>query len=118
MATGECLFDPQPGKYFSRDDGRTPSVLISLTEVSQSLYLGVCGFCLFCVFVFFSLPADHVARIIELLGRIPPRIAFSWNKSTKFFSRPGKNRSREVYSKNHWGSLARSYSARTENHLK
>uniref|UniRef100_A0A8C3D2G5 non-specific serine/threonine protein kinase n=1 Tax=Cairina moschata TaxID=8855 RepID=A0A8C3D2G5_CAIMO len=52
MATGECLFDPQPGKYFSRDD-------------------------------------DHVARIIELLGRIPPRIAFSWNKSTKFFSRPG-----------------------------
>ncbi|NWZ32704.1 SRPK kinase, partial [Asarcornis scutulata] len=52
MATGECLFDPQPGKYFSRDD-------------------------------------DHVARIIELLGRIPPRIAFSWNKSTTFFSRPG-----------------------------
>ncbi|KFR11134.1 Serine/threonine-protein kinase SRPK, partial [Opisthocomus hoazin] len=52
MATGECLFDPQPGKYFSRDD-------------------------------------DHVARIIELLGRIPPQIALSWNKSTKFFSRPG-----------------------------
>ncbi|NXV90456.1 SRPK kinase, partial [Calonectris borealis] len=52
MATGECLFDPQPGKYFSRDD-------------------------------------DHVARIIELLGRIPPQIAFSWNKSTKFFNRPG-----------------------------
>ncbi|NXC49844.1 SRPK kinase, partial [Penelope pileata] len=52
MATGECLFDPQPGKYFSRDD-------------------------------------DHVARIIELLGRIPPQIAFSWNKSTKFFRRPG-----------------------------
>ncbi|XP_009981316.1 PREDICTED: SRSF protein kinase 3-like [Tauraco erythrolophus] len=52
MVTGECLFDPQPGKYFSRDD-------------------------------------DHVARIIELLGRIPPQIAFSWNKSTKFFSRPG-----------------------------
>ncbi|NWI95698.1 SRPK kinase, partial [Pitta sordida] len=52
MATGECLFDPQPGKYFSRDD-------------------------------------DHVARIIELLGRIPPQIAFSWNKSTKFFSKPG-----------------------------
>ncbi|NXT20272.1 SRPK3 kinase, partial [Syrrhaptes paradoxus] len=79
MATGECLFDPQPGKYFSRDDGRTPRVLfISLKEMSQSLYLGV-----------FSLCLDHVARIIELLGRIPPQIAFSWNKSTKFFSRPG-----------------------------
>uniref|UniRef100_A0A8B9QJY0 non-specific serine/threonine protein kinase n=1 Tax=Apteryx owenii TaxID=8824 RepID=A0A8B9QJY0_APTOW len=52
MATGECLFDPRPGKYFSRDD-------------------------------------DHVARIIELLGRIPPQIALSWKKSTKFFSRPG-----------------------------
>lgn len=112
MATGECLFDPQPGKYFSRDDGRTPSVvLISLTEVSQSLYIDVFVF-------FFSLPPDHVARIIELLGRIPPRIAFSWNKSTKFFSRPGKNRSREVYSKNHCGSLAHSYSAHAENHLK
>uniref|UniRef100_A0A8C3PPT0 non-specific serine/threonine protein kinase n=1 Tax=Calidris pygmaea TaxID=425635 RepID=A0A8C3PPT0_9CHAR len=63
MATGECLFDPQPGKYFSRDD-------------------------------------DHVARIIELLGRIPPQIALSWNKSTKFFSRPGKNWSKEVFSQN------------------
>ncbi|NXT83536.1 SRPK kinase, partial [Zapornia atra] len=52
MATGQRLFDPQPGKYFSRDD-------------------------------------DHVARIIELLGRIPPHIALSWNKLTKFFSRPG-----------------------------
>ncbi|XP_054023791.1 SRSF protein kinase 3-like [Dryobates pubescens] len=52
MATGERLFDPQPGKYFSRDD-------------------------------------DHVAQIIELLGRIPPQIAFFWNKSTNFFSRPG-----------------------------
>ncbi|NWZ46576.1 SRPK kinase, partial [Haliaeetus albicilla] len=79
MATGECLFDPQPGKYFSRDDGRTPSALfISPTEVSQPLYLDA-----------FSLRLDHVARIIELLGRIPPQIAFSWNKSTKFFSRPG-----------------------------
>ncbi|NXS28882.1 SRPK kinase, partial [Pomatostomus ruficeps] len=52
MATGECLFDPQPGKYFSRGD-------------------------------------NHVAHIIELLGRIPLQIVFSRNKSTKFFSRPG-----------------------------
>lgn len=95
MATGECLFDPQPGKYFSRDDGRTPSALfISLTEASQPLYLDV-----------FSLRLDHVALIIELLGRIPPQIAFSWNKSTKFFSRPGKNWSKKVYSKNHCGTL-------------
>lgn len=42
MATGEHLFDPQPGKYFSRDDGKTPSVLfISQMEVSQSLCLDV-----------------------------------------------------------------------------
>lgn len=98
MATGECLFDPQPGKYFSRDDGRTPSALfISLTEVSQPLHLDA-----------FSLHLDHVARIIELLGRIPPQIAFSWNKSTKFFSRPGKNWSKKVYSKNHCGTLTHS----------
>ncbi|KAG6925542.1 SRSF protein kinase 1, partial [Chelydra serpentina] len=52
MVTGERLFEPQAGKYFSRDD-------------------------------------DHVARIIELLGRIPPKIAFSWKQSSKFFSRQG-----------------------------
>ncbi|XP_053891171.1 SRSF protein kinase 1-like isoform X1 [Malaclemys terrapin pileata] len=52
MVTGECLFEPQAGKYFSRDD-------------------------------------DHVARIIELLGRIPPKIIFSWKQSSKFFSRQG-----------------------------
>nr|XP_025046126.1 SRSF protein kinase 3-like isoform X2 [Pelodiscus sinensis] len=49
MVTGECLFEPRAGKYFSRDD-------------------------------------DHVARIIELLGRIPPEIAFSWKQKSKFFS--------------------------------
>ncbi|CAM4585122.1 unnamed protein product [Caretta caretta] len=52
MATGNLLFEPQAGKYFSRDD-------------------------------------DHVARIIELLGRIPPKIAFSWKQSSKFFSGQG-----------------------------
>ncbi|XP_030426024.1 SRSF protein kinase 1-like isoform X3 [Gopherus evgoodei] len=52
MVTGKCLFEPQAGKYFSRDD-------------------------------------DHIARIIELLGRIPPKIIFSWKQSSKFFSRQG-----------------------------
>uniref|UniRef100_A0A8C8RR70 non-specific serine/threonine protein kinase n=1 Tax=Pelusios castaneus TaxID=367368 RepID=A0A8C8RR70_9SAUR len=52
MVTGEHLFEPQAGKYFSKDD-------------------------------------DHVARIIELLGRIPPKIAFSWKQSSKFFSKQG-----------------------------
>nr|XP_032649204.1 SRSF protein kinase 1-like isoform X3 [Chelonoidis abingdonii] len=32
---------------------------------------------------------DHVGCIIELLGRIPPKIIFSWKQSSKFFSRPG-----------------------------
>uniref|UniRef100_H0ZDT1 non-specific serine/threonine protein kinase n=1 Tax=Taeniopygia guttata TaxID=59729 RepID=H0ZDT1_TAEGU len=32
---------------------------------------------------------NHVARIIELLGRIPSQTVFSWNKSTQFFSKPG-----------------------------
>ncbi|XP_050815783.1 uncharacterized protein LOC127054115 isoform X6 [Gopherus flavomarginatus] len=32
---------------------------------------------------------DHIARIIELLGRIPPKIIFSWKQSSKFFSRQG-----------------------------
>lgn len=65
-----------------------------------------------CIYTYFpSLCLDHVARIIELLGRIPPQIAFSWKKSTKFFSRPGKNRSKEVYCE----SLKYSYSSHTEN---
>ncbi|XP_062979524.1 SRSF protein kinase 3-like [Elgaria multicarinata webbii] len=52
LATGERLFDPQAGQYFSRDD-------------------------------------DHVARIIELLGRIPPKIALHWKQASCFFSRKG-----------------------------
>ncbi|XP_077180947.1 SRSF protein kinase 3-like [Paroedura picta] len=50
LATGERLFEPQAGRYFSRDD-------------------------------------DHVARIIELLGRIPPQAAFFWKQASGFFSR-------------------------------
>ncbi|XP_060094243.1 SRSF protein kinase 3-like [Heteronotia binoei] len=52
LATGEHLFEPQAGRYFSRDD-------------------------------------DHVARIIELLGRIPPQIALFWKQASGFFSRKG-----------------------------
>uniref|UniRef100_A0A8C0JCM0 non-specific serine/threonine protein kinase n=1 Tax=Chelonoidis abingdonii TaxID=106734 RepID=A0A8C0JCM0_CHEAB len=75
MVTGECLFEPQAGKYFSRDDGRILS--FSLLVFPHSL----------------SLSLDHVGCIIELLGRIPPKIIFSWKQSSKFFSRPGENRS-------------------------
>ncbi|KAJ6628247.1 hypothetical protein lerEdw1_014712, partial [Lerista edwardsae] len=52
LATGERLFEPQAGQYFSRDE-------------------------------------DHVARIIELLGRIPPKIAVFWKQTSTFFSRQG-----------------------------
>uniref|UniRef100_A0A8C4WF23 non-specific serine/threonine protein kinase n=1 Tax=Gopherus evgoodei TaxID=1825980 RepID=A0A8C4WF23_9SAUR len=67
MVTGKCLFEPQAGKYFSRDDASWfPPFSLSL-----------------------SLSLDHIARIIELLGRIPPKIIFSWKQSSKFFSRQG-----------------------------
>ncbi|XP_042308779.1 SRSF protein kinase 2-like isoform X2 [Sceloporus undulatus] len=52
LATGERLFEPQAGQYFSRDE-------------------------------------DHVARIIELLGRVPPKIALFWKQASTFFRRPG-----------------------------
>ncbi|XP_032997325.1 SRSF protein kinase 3-like isoform X1 [Lacerta agilis] len=52
LATGDRLFDPQAGQYFSRDD-------------------------------------DHVVRIIELLGRIPPKVALFWKRATTFFNRQG-----------------------------
>ncbi|XP_061478084.1 SRSF protein kinase 2-like [Rhineura floridana] len=36
----------------------------------------------------FSRDDDHVARIIELLGRIPPKIALLWKQASTFFNRP------------------------------
>ncbi|KAJ7317168.1 hypothetical protein JRQ81_003330 [Phrynocephalus forsythii] len=52
LATGERLFEPHAGHYFSRDE-------------------------------------DHVARIIELLGRIPPKTALFWKQASTFFNRQG-----------------------------
>ncbi|XP_040262573.1 SRSF protein kinase 1-like [Bufo bufo] len=37
----------------------------------------------------FSRDDDHIACIIELLGRIPPKIAFSGKKSASFFNKQG-----------------------------
>ncbi|XP_058029347.1 SRSF protein kinase 3-like isoform X1 [Ahaetulla prasina] len=37
----------------------------------------------------FSRDEDHVARIIELLGKIPPKIALLWQQTSTFFSRQG-----------------------------
>ncbi|KAM3914621.1 SRSF protein kinase 3-like [Leptodactylus fuscus] len=37
----------------------------------------------------FSRNDDHIACIIELLGRIPPKIAFSGKNSSKFFNKQG-----------------------------
>ncbi|XP_078240173.1 SRSF protein kinase 3 [Pogona vitticeps] len=52
LATGERLFEPHAGQYFSRDE-------------------------------------DHVARIIELLGRIPPKTALFWKEKSTFFNSQG-----------------------------
>ncbi|XP_067319512.1 SRSF protein kinase 3-like [Anolis sagrei] len=52
LATGERLFEPKAGQYFSRDE-------------------------------------DHVARIIELLGKVPPKIASFWKQASSFFKRQG-----------------------------
>ncbi|KAM6470135.1 SRSF protein kinase 3-like isoform 1-T2 [Liasis olivaceus] len=38
---------------------------------------------------YFSRDDDHVARIIELLGKIPPKIALLWKQTSTFFSRQG-----------------------------
>ncbi|XP_070789607.1 SRSF protein kinase 3-like [Pituophis catenifer annectens] len=37
----------------------------------------------------FSRDDDHVALIIELLGKIPPKIALLWQQTSTFFSRQG-----------------------------
>uniref|UniRef100_A0A8C6V4F5 non-specific serine/threonine protein kinase n=1 Tax=Naja naja TaxID=35670 RepID=A0A8C6V4F5_NAJNA len=68
LATGKHLFEPQAGQYFSRDDAHSPHL---------SLHIRPCFLCL----------SDHVARIIELLGKIPPKTAFLWQQTSTFFSR-------------------------------
>uniref|UniRef100_A0A7M4FIX7 non-specific serine/threonine protein kinase n=1 Tax=Crocodylus porosus TaxID=8502 RepID=A0A7M4FIX7_CROPO len=40
----------------------------------------------------FETPWDHIARIIELLGSIPPSMALSWKGASAFFSRRGERR--------------------------
>ncbi|XP_059571408.1 SRSF protein kinase 3 isoform X2 [Alligator mississippiensis] len=42
-----------------------------------------------------SLDEDHIARVIELLGSIPPRMALSWKGAAAFFSRRGAGADRE-----------------------
>ncbi|XP_070586594.1 SRSF protein kinase 3-like [Erythrolamprus reginae] len=38
---------------------------------------------------YFSRDEDHVARIVELLGKIPPKMASLWQQTSTFFSRQG-----------------------------
>jgi len=40
----------------------------------------------------YSRDEDHLAHMIELLGDIPPRIAFSGRYSKEFFNKRGKNK--------------------------
>jgi hypothetical protein len=59
-----------------------------------------CKYLLICIYIFkikFCLVADHIAHIIELLGRIPKHIALGGKYSTEMFNRKGRSVSHEVY---------------------
>lgn len=49
----------------------------------------------------FSLPTDHIAHIVELLGDIPPAFALSGRYSREFFNRRGELR--HIPNLKHWG---------------
>ena len=55
LVTGDYLFEPKSGKYFSRDD-------------------------------------DHLAQMIELLGRMPRSVSLSGKNSREYFNREGRLR--------------------------
>lgn len=44
-----------------------------------------------CLFVFRSLTADHIALIIELLGKVPRKLILAGKYSKEFFTKKGKH---------------------------
>lgn len=83
LATGDYLFEPHSGEDYSRDEGKGNTHWPWLQDLqlphpnSQPTT--------------FSLPTDHIAHIVELLGDIPPAFALSGRYSREFFNRRGED---------------------------
>lgn len=77
MITGDSLFQPKASQSRSLEEG----LALTLPHCSVQPWRGSDSH--LCV------SADHVAQIVELLGKIPPDVAFSGRYSAEYFDRRG-----------------------------
>ncbi|CAI5503269.1 unnamed protein product [Closterium sp. Naga37s-1] len=95
LVTGDVLFDPRSGHDFDRDEVGLSCLVTGVTSH------GLCSGCeLVTGDVFFDPRSgrdfdrdeDHLALMMELIGRIPKKIALGGKYSRDFFSRNGELR--------------------------
>ena len=87
LATGDFLFEPHSGEDYSRDEGNFFLFCNCLSELLLQLPVGVAVFNNICDRRFSLL--DHLAHVIELLGKVPRHIALSGKYSRDFFNKKG-----------------------------
>ncbi|XP_042743966.1 SRSF protein kinase 1 isoform X3 [Lagopus leucura] len=78
LATGDYLFEPHSGEDYSRDEGKETVTYRKMSFVDM----------LYCLF-FWKKNADHIALIIELLGKIPRKLILAGKYSKEFFTKKG-----------------------------
>lgn len=79
MITGDSLFQPRASRSWSLEEG----LALTLPHSSVQPWHGSDSH--FCASVY----SDHLAQIVELLGKIPPDVAFSGRYSAEYFDRRG-----------------------------
>lgn len=79
LATGDPLFEPKTGKNFSLEEGmQCYYIKISTIMKNKTKKLSNVNI------------SDHLAHIIELLGKIPASVALSGKYSSKYFNSSGR----------------------------
>ncbi|XP_015203838.2 SRSF protein kinase 3 isoform X1 [Lepisosteus oculatus] len=91
LVTGDSLFEPRAGKTYSVEEGKQRG-----TDRCAVLETGEWEILWHCFLFVFLLLADHLAHIIELLGKIPARVALSGKYSREYFTYKGDLRRIQV----------------------
>lgn len=79
MVTGDSLFQPRAGRSWSLEEGSALTLSHHPVQPWRASNSHLCV----------SVASDHVAQIVELLGKIPPDVAFSGRYSAEYFNRRG-----------------------------
>uniref|UniRef100_A0A6I8S2M9 non-specific serine/threonine protein kinase n=1 Tax=Xenopus tropicalis TaxID=8364 RepID=A0A6I8S2M9_XENTR len=89
LATGDYLFEPHSGENYSRDEDHTAQIIdsrqgshVTLRSFANTQRGSVST-------VISHLKTDHIALIIELLGRIPRKLIVAGKYSKEFFTKKG-----------------------------